>query len=453
MAVSPIGLLLFLALMGGDANDLVSWINAEDYFKARNVQVSVEQMVRLAGQEPKDGKSSIQQLLAIRWLGQHPNEVKKAKEARALLDHLAQGKGPQDPQGFAKDYAGAALARLDGKKAPAPGMPANSVANEALKWLPEHVTVAGGIDLRGAGGSTSSQETVKLVLAALTREDDRGALHDFADYVGNFRVDRAAFGVSFDPVNPKRGGKIYLRITGRGQPARLAGFMSLNIKESLVTEGKTADGQELRRLETKNREPAMAFLGDSDFIVAFQEGAGAQNGGPLIDEVLEVRAGKKKSLLSGRLADLVKLASKDPHGLVVADWPEEVHTQFQQNGGVLTLLPRRMLLELTGDKGRTLRGRGVFERPEDAKMFAESVDKLRKQGVDRLKELTDDDLKQLRLTKETVAVLKKTLEGAKLEADGKGVTGSADVPGELPKMFLELLQTGRRAPLPPDENP
>lgn len=450
MSASSLNLFLFLALAGGgNSSDLVSWIKAEDYFKARGVEVTPAAMVRLATQEPKDGKTSIAQLLALRWLGQHPNEVKKVEDPRPLLELIAQGKKAQDPQGFAKDYAAAALVRLAGKAPPAaPAIPANSVREDALKWFPEHVAVAGAFDLRGGRTDAADAErSMHALLDLVLHGDGREQLYDFADHVGNFRVDRAAIAVSFDPVKPDRGGRIYVRVTGRGNPARLTGFILANTKETIATEGKTADGQPTRRIETKGRLPGMLFVGDTEFLMLVEEGANAKEGGGnlLVDEVLAVMAGKKKNALSGRLADLIKRAPANAEGLFAADWPEEMRNQFLR-GGTFTTFPPRMVVDLATDKKRALRWHGSFDRPEDAKAFAEDVARLKQKGIDVMKGLTEDDLKQAKIDKETITLLVKALEGIKAEADGKTVSGGMELPAAAIKAALQALLAGRGAP-------
>src|SRR5262249_31006008 len=120
MSVSALGLFAFLVVSGGNfPGDLVTLIDADMYFQARKVDVTAAQMVALAGKDPVDGKTQIAQLLALRWLGDHPNVVKADSKIRALLEVVAQGKKAQDPQRFARDYAQRALSRVDGKPPPA----------------------------------------------------------------------------------------------------------------------------------------------------------------------------------------------------------------------------------------------------------------------------------------------------------------------------------------------
>src|SRR5262245_4151009 len=128
------GILMMLALTGGTGStDLISFVDGPDYFKAREIEVKLEKMVELAAKTPEDGKDSVAQLLAIRWLGDHPAEVKKAKNARQTLQQITAGKKGKDAAGFARDYAERALAKLDGKPLPGPTLAAKSVREEGLR--------------------------------------------------------------------------------------------------------------------------------------------------------------------------------------------------------------------------------------------------------------------------------------------------------------------------------
>src|SRR5260370_41902807 len=105
---------------GGWGNDTVSLIDVQAYFQSRNVPVNAPEMTAHAARDPKDGKTQIEQLLALRWLADHPEMTKSVGEARGLLAEIAEGKRAQAAQGFAKQYAPPALPRLDGKAPPAP---------------------------------------------------------------------------------------------------------------------------------------------------------------------------------------------------------------------------------------------------------------------------------------------------------------------------------------------
>ena len=77
----------------------------QDYFKSRHIEIKATDLADLAAKEPADGKTQVAQLLAIRWLGEHGAEVKKASKVRETLEEIALGKKGKDAQGFARDYA------------------------------------------------------------------------------------------------------------------------------------------------------------------------------------------------------------------------------------------------------------------------------------------------------------------------------------------------------------
>src|SRR5947209_2671889 len=104
-------LLLGLGSTGGAPRDLVSLMDSADYFLPRQIEIKPDNLLRLAVKKPEDARSELVQLLAIRWLGENGDQLGIQKEAvqKALRQMTA---GPDD---FAKDYAAAALAKLEGK--------------------------------------------------------------------------------------------------------------------------------------------------------------------------------------------------------------------------------------------------------------------------------------------------------------------------------------------------
>ena len=101
-------LFFLMPLSGNSVDDIVTLLPAEDYFQSRRIDTTIEKMMELAAKEPVDGKSSIQQLLALRVLGDDPAKVKKANGFAGhlqILKEIAAGEKAQDKQGFAKEYA------------------------------------------------------------------------------------------------------------------------------------------------------------------------------------------------------------------------------------------------------------------------------------------------------------------------------------------------------------
>src|SRR5205823_3631155 len=110
-SVVMLGLLLGLGGGGNVPHDLASLVELDDYFSRGSIEAKPEVVLPLASKSPGDAKESFTQLLAIRWLGENTGKIGTHKEAvRKGLQQLAQG-----PNGFARDYAAVALARVEGK--------------------------------------------------------------------------------------------------------------------------------------------------------------------------------------------------------------------------------------------------------------------------------------------------------------------------------------------------
>src|SRR4051794_29528159 len=112
--------ILLLALMGGGMNstDLVALVPPGHYFQSRQIEVSLDKMVELAGRDPKDPKTQVQQLVALRHLADESDKLKKAANyaaLRAALEAIAQGKKGADATGFAPEYGQNVLDKIDGK--------------------------------------------------------------------------------------------------------------------------------------------------------------------------------------------------------------------------------------------------------------------------------------------------------------------------------------------------
>src|SRR5262249_13822868 len=146
-----------------------------------------------------DGKTQAQQLLAIRWLGEHPDQVKKADGARAVLEQIADGKKAQDGTGFAKLYARQALARLDRKPVSVAAVaPAGSRREEALAWFPADANVVAGLELRSQQRTIGpADERIGQFLAAImTGPGGAEDLYRTAEKLGNVRLDRLALALT-----------------------------------------------------------------------------------------------------------------------------------------------------------------------------------------------------------------------------------------------------------------
>src|SRR5262245_31213657 len=234
---APLSLLIVMLFgASGVSTDSVALLDAADYFKSRAIEVKVDKLLDVAGKDPTDGKTQVAQLLAIRWLGEHPDEAKKDRNTRALLEQIAGGKKAQDPQGFAREYAQRALAQLDGKTHPPQKLPENSLL-DALSWFPERSSYFGAIDVRGAGEKSFDEAAVRKIVSANMTPIVREQVFKFVDKIGNVRLDRISFAHS---PEPKAEGKaqIYIRISGKGDPQRVASIFKDLLKGAAVKQEK-----------------------------------------------------------------------------------------------------------------------------------------------------------------------------------------------------------------------
>lgn len=434
MAAAPSFLLLLILLgaePGGVLDDVVSWLSPELYFQSRKIEVNADHLERLADTPPTDGKSSLQQLLAIRWLGEHPAEAKKAKHVRAVLEELASGKRG-DSQGFAKAYAQRALALLDGKAPAGRTMPADSL-QEALSWFPEAARMFGAADLRtpSAGNPTTA---LRDLFHRNMRDESWEAIYSFVEAVGNVRIERVAIAYVPDAQKPSSG-KLYLRCTGVADRARLAAYFKNSAGATVETE-KGPKGEPITFVSFRGRDPALALIGDHDLILAGHARGTDGDNLDVVKESLKVRSAGKGSVVTGSLSEMLKRVPAAASALAVGDLPEEFRKEFTSRGSPFSVFPQKLLAFKTLDKGADLQWQGSFDKPEDAKTFTENVAKLKQQGLDALKNIPAE----AKIKKETVELLRKTLEGLKTEADGKSVKGSAQVTPEAGRAVLEVLE-------------
>jgi hypothetical protein len=432
-----------MGLGGNGSADLVSFIDAPLYFQSRSIEVKPEKMVELAEKAPKDQREAIGQLLAIRWLGDHGAEVKKTKKAREVLEQLAASSTGAGTAGFARDYARTALARLDGKPIPGEPLPANSVRSEALSWFPARCSLFGALDLRLPEGITATaDDSSRAVLGKMMDQRAREEMYKVVEGIGNVRVDRASFGVIPDPNNDRKT-RLYMRITGKGDAAAIVAYLAQQMKDLKVGKRKGPSGEEITVADSKRMGPAMIFVGDSDLVITGFPGAGGGvvDNGPLIEEVVNLMAGKKKSLVTGSYASTLKSTPRGASGLIIGNLPETWRKAFTSRGSPFQAVPQYFNVTMTRTaKGLRVRLTGSAENAREAKTFVDSVTRLKEMAVEGLKKLPEG----FKLKQKTIDAVLAALKSVKLEAKDALLTGSATLSNEALKggyeiMFLGLL--------------
>jgi hypothetical protein len=447
MAVGVFGMQWFLLMAscsGSFTTDLVTLLDAESYFKSRMIAATTASLVDVAGKEASDGKTQIAQLLAIRWLGEHPAETKKDAKALALLQAIAAATRAQDPQGFARDYASRALARIDGKPAPMAAIPANSVTLESLKWFPGNVTFFGGIDFRSPPDFKGvDMKSPASLLDAFIPPRAREEMYKAAEDLGNLHIDRASMAFSQDP-NQRENSRIYVRMTGRGDRKRLVEFIKKNMPNHTIKEEKSATGELITLISSEKEAPAFAVIGDTEVLMAGYEGNQAKHL-EVLQEMLEIRAGKKKGLVAGPLSDELTTIPGTTSGLIMGELPEDMRKDLAR-GSPFKVFPASGAMYVVKGKDLAFRFRGNLASPGDAKSFCASVAQLKQMGIDGLKNLPAN----FKIKPKTVETLTKTIEGIKAEPKEATVSGGLDVSTPALEALNELVEMSLKAfgPLP-----
>jgi hypothetical protein len=197
MAFGFMEILVVALLAGGQTTtDLVTLIQPEHYFQARQIEVSLDKMVEVAGTDPVDPKAQIMQLTALRYLISESEDLKKSPKYaahRQVLDQIAQGKKAQDSLGFAREYAGWVLAKLDGTKVTPAKAP--KLREDAIAWFPGDTTFAAAFDFRHVRKAGVPHDALKEI-RRLIPEREKKEMYEFIEKTGNVRVDRFAFGMA-----------------------------------------------------------------------------------------------------------------------------------------------------------------------------------------------------------------------------------------------------------------
>jgi hypothetical protein len=438
--MSELVLGLVLLLGGKDAPpDLATLIDANAYFQARNLPVSPDKLADLAAADPKDGKTQIAQLLALRKLAEDAKEIKQAKNFGDILrtvEEIAAGQKAQDPQGFAADYARRAALALgsDKVKVKPAGTPEEYVRRDALAWFPASAKLVGAISClpETEPAPSGGKELRELARFIVPRNEER--FFDVADKLGNLRLDR--FAVAYTPdLKDRHRSRIYFRFTGKGDPARLLGFLKESEPALVTKEQKGFRGQRITLAHVPDRAPGYLLIGDSELIIAGFEGGPREakvNQLELVEEMLAVRAGKGDSALTGKLAGELKKLPAKAAAVAAGELPEPMRENFTRMG--LAGVPTAFRASLERSKaGATLHWEGRCADADAAAKFNEELGRIRKLGLEFLKEK-----KEL----QSAASLTRALESIKTEVKGTRVTGTVTVPREALQALPALLPRG-----------
>lgn len=436
---SALGMILFVLLgFGSNSRDVVSYLNADDYFKSRKVEVTVERLLALAATSPRDGKDQVMQLLAIRKLAANPAEAGKDKRVRALLAEIAEGKKGKDRLGFAEDYAKRALAQLDGKEAAPQTMPKDSLRSEAFAWFPKDAALVAAFDMRPGEGIPAAEVTALQTLATkFARESNPEQIYEVAEKLGNIRVDRFAVGVAPDPQGGKENGRIYVRVSGKVDHRRLVTFLR-DMELKLVNEEDGGGGQMISILQPKNDPPVFAVVGDSDVLIAgYMRNRGEHMA--VLREMLNVRAGMQRGVAAGPLAERLKKADPQTFILMAGDLTKDLGFGPLGAPGVdgKGVMPKSVAMEATRKaKGLDIVLDAVMANADDAQRLAEEAKRTLHEA---LEDIRREVKRNPEVTKEGLELVTKTLESIKIQAKAANLNLSLHISNDVLKIVPDLL--------------
>ena len=292
-------LLIFLmSLTGNTANDIVSNLPVQDYFQSRNIDVTIEKMMELAARDPVDAKTSLQQLLALRVLGEDPAKVKKAGNLAQnvkILEEIAAGKKAQDKLGFAKEYAGWALARITDKKMPLPAA-GKKLTESALDWFPEYTALVAAVDMAAGPAKFGQTKELRELSSKFVKQlapKDKAIFYGTVEEIGNVRIDRAALG--YVPVGITRNDLGFYRLSGKFDHQRLTQMLLRKLPPK-IEKLKGPNNEPITIISSGKQGAAFAFIGDTDVLVGHRIGAlGDDDSLALVKQMLEIAPGERRA--------------------------------------------------------------------------------------------------------------------------------------------------------------
>jgi hypothetical protein len=432
--------LIYYILLAGMADspwDLLTLVEPDGYFQSRGIETTAARLEEIARTRPDDGKTQAAQLLAIRWLGEH-----RVAGARETLLAIAGGRLAQDRHGFARDYARRALAALDGR-CPERARTAENSLREALQWFPEDVVAVAALDLGVSWANKPFGTKAVLVSTSPGRPPEpmvvrpspfpQGGCGDrendpyrWTNHLGNVRVLRVAVAVL--PPAPA-GGKpgVLVRCTGLWDHQRLVEHLRQEQEISLVREEAKAPADRITLLRARDGS-MLAVVGDTDLIFGESDLQGEDLAA--VEQALEVRAGRKASVLRGPLAADLREVPVNASGLYAGQVDQEVIGPPLAKHFGIPHVPHHLVLHATVDETGSIDVgfRGLMRTPEEARAFTESIRESRDRAL--------ASLGPSRPTGSAVA-LSETLNSITTADDGASVSGKARVSGDLPQALTE----------------
>src|SRR5262249_21249974 len=231
--------------------------------------------------------------------------------------------------------------------------------------------------------------------------------------------------------------KLFIRLTGKADRKRLVDFLAKEMRgEMEVKEKKGPNGQPITVLDAKRREPSFAFVGNQKLLIyGFPSGQMQGKNVIVLDEALQVMAGKHTNIVKGPFAGALRNSTSLANGLVIGDLPERWRAGITSGRrSPFKGFPQHIHITLTRKApGLRIRFTGSAENAKEAKAFADSVLELKRQGLEGLKKAPDF------LKPKTVEAFRGALKSIKMEARDALLTGSASISNEATRAMIETV--------------
>jgi hypothetical protein len=441
---------------GGAGGDLVSFVPTDAYLQSRRIPVNVKNLLDLAMAEPKDGKTQIRQLVALRALAEKPELSKKERdEVLRTVAKIAKGEIARDRLGFSQEYARRTLRALGGKVAPAKEAPPADLRAEALGWFPADTTLVGfigGLPREEAAGDPGARFRELLTRRVRPRSFDE--FFTLAERVGNVRVDRIGIAAAQEDKAGARSW-VYVRVTGKWDRERLVAVFETGIEKIGLPAGVAATRTAAKGtpVTTLQGPLGLALVGDTDLLVVFRgDDTEFKTDQKALRHILAVRAGTETSLLEGALLPRLPDISRETVALFVGDFGAAVRA-----AGERFQLPTPKSVRLVAVRsggGISVRLQAGLANADEADTYVDVALAQRKTKLGELEDLEFQFKAYRTLPREGFASIRKSLERAQLRSDGAVVKGAVAISSEGSRILFWLmmrLTLGGEDPPPADE--
>jgi hypothetical protein len=437
-------MVMFVLLgFGSNSRDLVSYLNPDDYFASRKVDVRVEKLLELAAKSPETGKDQVMQLLAIRKLVANPDTARKDERVRDLLTQILERKKGKDRLGFAEEYARQALARLDGKEAPAVTIPKASLRSEAFAWFPKDALIVMGFDARPvAGVPVPDTSTLQDLVTKYMRKGNMDKVFELAEKLGNLRFDRVSVAAAPNPMGGAEGrpnARIYVRITGKADHRRLVSFLSDEGKLNIVRQERGPDKELITSLSNEGRAPVIALVGDSDVLIAGYADDRKGDHMSVLREMLEVRGGQQRSIVAGPLGARLKKVHPQTFILTIGDISKDFGLGPMRVPGIdgEVALPKSVVAEVSRKAaGLDVTVEALMQNETDAERMREATQRTLREAIEDIRR---EAKRKPDVPQDLIELFTKTLESVKTSAKGSTVIGSVHISNAVMKAVPNML--------------